>query len=348
MKQFLSIIFLVIMTVFFYSCKKEYSLEGGIVTGGGNGNTNSGTSVGKLGGTPGSCANATLNGVYGQGIALTDSINYLNVEVTIDTVGTYTIGTDTVNGVYFLASGTFTVPGLQTVKIKAYGTPFNPGLFTNTVKYKGSSCLFDVEVFTVAIPNGTDYFPTTTNSNWTLIPDDPLASPDDTTRITSLGTFITFGGNSYSILENKYSTPPKDSSYFRKGSGLYYNYGDLDLVGFTDGVIGEYIMLKDNVPVGNNWESSSFATSFSGIAGSFKIVSTISQKNVVKQINGKIYNNVIVVKHSFQAKISVAPFTEVYKGELWFAKGIGLIRSITSDVTGTNSYGFFVGRYQIF
>ena len=137
MKKLFSIFLVFVSVSVLYSCTKEYSLEGGL-TGTGSVDPNSGTSAGSLGGTPGACASAVVSGTFGQGVVATDS-NYLTVQVKITTIGTYTVATDTANGIYFAASGTFSDTGIQTVSLRAYGTPLNAGQFSQTVKYKGSS-----------------------------------------------------------------------------------------------------------------------------------------------------------------------------------------------------------------
>jgi hypothetical protein len=335
MKQFLSIIFFLSTTVFFYSCKKEYSLEGGIVTGGGN--TNSGTSEGTLGGTPGTCANVLVKGIYGQGIALNDSTINVSVEVTISKPGTYTIGTDTINGVHFVKSGTFTDSGVQRVTLRAFGTPSNPGLFTYTVKYKGSSCNFEVEVFATAITNGADYFPTTANSYWTY--NDDLAA--DTFRTTSTGSTKDFAGNTYSVFID---TPGIDSAFYRKGSGLYYEYfQSLAIPGATNLPSGEYIFLKDNVPVNSQWESAEFPITISGVVTKLKLKFTIVEKNTSKLIGSKIYANVIVVKRELLA-FALLGYQTVDAVELSYAKGIGRI----NDEGVTLPYTDNIISYKVF
>ena len=335
MKHFLSIIFLLGTTVLFYSCKKEYSLEGGIVTGGGN--TNSGTSEGTLGGTPGTCANVIVNGTYGQGVTLNDSTINVSVEVKITKAGTYTIGTDTINGVHFLKSGTFTDSGIRRVTLRAYGTPSNAGLFTYTVKYKSSSCTFEVEVFATAITNGADYFPTTANSYWTY--NDDIGA--DTFRTTSTGNTKDFAGNTYSVFVD---TPGLDSSFYRKGSGLYYEYfQSLAIPGATNLPSGEYIFLKDNVPVNSQWESAEFPIAISGITTKLKLKFTITQKNTSKLIGSKIYANVIVIKRELLA-FALLGYQTVDTVELWYAKGIGRI----NDKGVTVPYTDDIISYKVF
>ena len=92
---------LIVTTVFFIACQKETSFEQG----------NSTASVGSLSvdGT-GNCLGAVVSGTYFKDTAIKAS-NYVDVSVQVDTAGTYTISSDTVNGYYFKATGTFTATG---------------------------------------------------------------------------------------------------------------------------------------------------------------------------------------------------------------------------------------------
>jgi hypothetical protein len=99
-------------------------------------------SSGVLGDSSGTCKPAVLNGIYAQGIA-TDS-NTVQLQVTVAVPGSYMIFTNSVNGVSFLASGTFTNTGVQSVTLKASGTPTGSGNQTFTVKYGNSQCAFSI------------------------------------------------------------------------------------------------------------------------------------------------------------------------------------------------------------
>ena len=116
-------------------------------TGGGGG----GTAVGTLGISAGSCTPVTNAGTYTQGIALT-STNTVTVTVTVATVGTYTISTNTVNGVSFSKTGTFTAAGTQTVILNGSGTPVSSGNQNFTVSFGSSTCNFTLNFGSGAAP----------------------------------------------------------------------------------------------------------------------------------------------------------------------------------------------------
>jgi hypothetical protein len=73
-------------------------------------------------GAPGACSNAKLHGDYFIGTSLTNA-NTVDITVDVTAVGAYTIKTDTINGISFSASGSFTNMGIQTVTLVGKGTP---------------------------------------------------------------------------------------------------------------------------------------------------------------------------------------------------------------------------------
>ena len=116
---------------------------------------------GSLGGSPGSCTGATTAGTYAKGIALTSS-NTITIQVNVGTPAAYTISTNTVNGVSFSKSGTFTTSGVQNVVLTGTGTPLASGAQTFTVTFGASTCSFvlNFDVTFLATVNGTSEVPT--------------------------------------------------------------------------------------------------------------------------------------------------------------------------------------------
>ena len=103
----------------------------------------SSVSVGTLGNSAGACSPGVVNGTYTQGVALT-STNNVVVQVNVVTPGTYSINTNTVNGVSFSATGNFTSTGNQSVTLNGTGTPVGAGSKSYTVSYGTSTCTFNV------------------------------------------------------------------------------------------------------------------------------------------------------------------------------------------------------------
>jgi hypothetical protein len=127
---------LIFTLVIFMACQKETSFEQG----------NSKASVGSLSvDASGNCLGAVVSGTYMKDTAIKAS-NYIDVSVKVDTVGTYIISSDTVNGYYFKATGTFTATGTQTVRLVGGGKPLVTGTNSFRVTYDGTVCDFNVVV----------------------------------------------------------------------------------------------------------------------------------------------------------------------------------------------------------
>nr|NQU91758.1 hypothetical protein [Bacteroidota bacterium] len=97
-------------------------------------------------GTGGSCANTTVNGIYIDGVALDDNTVFINVTVT--TIGNWSINTNIVNGYSFSGSGTFGYTGTIQVALGGTGTPITAQTdnFTATANGNGGTCTFNVIV----------------------------------------------------------------------------------------------------------------------------------------------------------------------------------------------------------
>lgn len=136
MKKRYLLFLLVSGLVLINACLKEHSEEGG-----------AGPSQGSLqeDGT-GDCFPKTVAGNYVVGTALVTTTNYVDVQVNVTTAGLYTIYTDTVNGIYFRASGTFSTTGTNTVRLKGFGTPAAIGVSNFIVAYGTSVCTVAVNV----------------------------------------------------------------------------------------------------------------------------------------------------------------------------------------------------------
>lgn len=79
-----------------------------------------------------SCGSSTVNGVYKVGTALTAS-NTITLPVNVTSLGSYTITTNTVDGISFSASGTFTTTGNQNITLNGTGTPSSTTAKTLTI-----------------------------------------------------------------------------------------------------------------------------------------------------------------------------------------------------------------------
>jgi hypothetical protein len=140
MSRYLSFasVFLLFLMV---SCQKEKSFEQGKA------------SRGSLQGSFGDCLTKTINGTYTATKSLADT-NYMEVEVDVTETGRYTIYTDTVNGYFFRATGTFSSVGSNTVRMKGVGTPGSAGTNDFIVFFDTTFCNVSVTVLPDAGSSG--------------------------------------------------------------------------------------------------------------------------------------------------------------------------------------------------
>ena len=126
----LSAFFLLAVVLFIVGCQKEVSFESSAIP-----------SEGLLqSDVNGDCLPKTVAGIYEQGVALSGTSNFIEITVDVTTAGAYTIYTDTVNGVFFRATGIFTGTGNTVVKLRGSQTPASQGTFNFTVFYGTQSC----------------------------------------------------------------------------------------------------------------------------------------------------------------------------------------------------------------
>ncbi|MEO8769803.1 MAG: hypothetical protein ABI402_06955 [Ferruginibacter sp.] len=106
-----------------------------------------GTSVFTYNGAPGACTTPVVAGTYTAGFPLTAS-NTLTITANVTTAGTYSISTNTVNGMTFTASGTIAVGTSQTIVLIGSGTPTAAN--TSSFSIAANGCTFPIT--TVAPP----------------------------------------------------------------------------------------------------------------------------------------------------------------------------------------------------
>ena len=296
---------------------------------------------GTLGGGAGSCTPFAIAGVYTQGIAL-DATNTVQIQVNVATLGSYNITTNTIDGVTFSRSGNFTATGVQTIFLNGTGTPINAGLHSFTVTFGTSSCTFTITFLQGTAPG--DYFPLTSNSNWTYNLEQGTAT--DSIHKAVISYSPAFGGNTYNTIAsyNVPSTGAFDSSYYRKPGGDYYEYVDYSsIVPFDQPTTGEFIFLKDNVAAGTTWTSPNISGTAGGIAVTAYIKMTILAKAVPVSIATFNFADVIKMKYEY---FVVGNPVAIETDERWFAKNAGEIYSSITNFSVTASYD--VGSYFIY
>lgn len=290
-----------------------------------------GGAVFTLNGAPVACSGAIANGTYTAGTPLI-SANTITLNVTVATIGTYTITTNTVNGISFSKTGSFITTGSQPVILNGTGTPAAPGTFNFTATAGISTCTFSV--ICVSTPN-TDYFPLTANSWWTY--DSDVTAPDSLFKRNAGQS--TLAGNTYRRFDygaGATGVSVHDSTYYRKSGSDYYNYINVDTFSsFYFDVMqhGEILFLKESSPVGTTWESSVFSGTVSGIAKQLKYSFTIATVNSSLTVNGVTYTNVIQVNWKSMENTNGAGYVDQVLYQSYYAKGIGLIKFVQDDVS---------------
>lgn len=315
MKVYKSLLWPLSLTVFVMSCEKEYSYEKGA----------SNLSSGSLqSGTTGDCLGSLVAGTYKPGISLADS-NHVDVKVDITTVGSYMISTDTINGFYFSAAGSFTATGENTVRLQGNGKPHTVGTNIFIVTYDSTQCTFSINVSGVI-----DYFPRAANSNWSYKFDN---NPMDTLFKNVISQTRSAMGNTYNVFMFNDGSGTDTLGYFRKASGDYYEYLDVaKLFGLDHDVWGEYIFLKDNAAAGTSWTSSQFTDTYTTSSGtvpmSVRFKETIQQKDIAVTVQGTTYQNTIVVleesEYSLDGGATWSPAW--FSSTNYYTRNVGLIK----------------------
>jgi hypothetical protein len=126
----------------FNSCSKDYSQEGTTVE------SKGGIAVFTFDGAPKSCSVAIPGRTYIAGTAL-DSTGSVIISLTVDSIGSYDIATDTLDGILFSNKGSFAVTGTQTIILNGTGVPTAGGSFTYTPANNG--CSFSITVLPAAV-----------------------------------------------------------------------------------------------------------------------------------------------------------------------------------------------------
>ena len=311
----------------------------------------SGSSAGvySLVGNGAACSGAfSIQGTYTQGTALT-AANTVTVQVNVTTIGTYSLSTNTNNGVSFAASGTFSATGVQTVVMTGTGTPTTSGTIPYTVTGASTTCTFNLTVGAQII----DYFPRTTNSNWTYEFD---ANPTDSLRTNVIANTISAAGNTFNILMYLYQGATDTMGYYRKSGSDYYHWVNLaDYLFFDNDQWTELNFIKDNQAQNFTWTSNAFTGTIGGTPITMRVKWTILQQNVpvtMSTSTGSVtYQNTIVIqeKYEYQQGTTWVDGTSIfgfYKD--WYSRNVGWIKEEGYDQASMLSYSMDMRRYQVF
>jgi len=311
-----------------------------------------GPAVFTLQGSGATCLDYNIQGTYVVGTLLTAS-NKVDIKVDVTTIGTYSISTTATNGMTFSGTGTFGGPGIQIVTLNGSGTPVTAGSTTVTITAGATSCTFDVTVSAIPPPLLNDYFPRTTNSNWSYEWND---DPTDTLLQKASSLTISALGNTYNVFIGTLDASMGFDTlgYYRKSGGDYYQY--LEMGGYlgqdSNSVWMEFIFLKDNQPAGTAWNSNQFIIMQNGSLYTIRIALSVLQKDVSATVNGQTYSNTIVIQEKYEIfaggvwnDLSAAGFG-YYKN--YYAKGVGLIKWEWYDPTNVPGTKLELTRYNVY
>lgn len=200
-----------------------------------------------------------------------------------------------------------------------------------------TSCSFEplVPAIDSQANSSGDYWPTAINNNWSYQRDGSLY----TTKIASTETVN--GQLYYKFLPQNSTVSTATltaTTSLNKKSGVYkLKFDDLNINanGFTGTQTGyEFIILKDNLAVGETWSGSyTQTTTYTGIpviTTNTTYTGTILEKNTSETVNTITYTDIIKVKITQTTAITGSIATTIAT-EYWFAKKIGVIKSIITS-----------------
>jgi hypothetical protein len=324
-------IFLAVIAMFM-ACKKEMSLENGL---------SAGLATGELVDSMGYCKRADVQGTYKVDTPLVTTTNYAVVSVNFTSQGKYKIYSDTVNGMWFIDSGFTVTTGQVSLKIRGYGTPILPKITDFSLFFNNTLCTFSVNVGGTVSGGGTsgstgsngDYFPTTSGSSFAYAYSPAIAGTTNFTIGVGEG-LVAYNGLNYA----KFGTNSQDTFYFAKdGAGVYYALSTIDFdytLLFDSYPTGNaayvsYPFLKEAANVGQTWETAEYApVVFQGTKGTAKAIFSNAEKNISYTVGGKTYTQVISVERIIMFKPDGGNYSELVRGNSYYAKNFGLIDQV--------------------
>jgi hypothetical protein len=311
---------------------------------------NTGSAIYTLGGAGSTCSGFALGvGSYVAGTPLV-AANSVTTTVNVSQTGTYTLGTDTVNGIWFRTSNNFTSLGNQSITLTGIGTPAAAGTFNYTLTNGSTSCIFSITVTgTGGTPSG-DYFPLTANSWWSY--DDNLGGTPqpDTSYISIIGTKV-YNSNTYTQFE--ISSPagvPADTTHYRKSGNDYFEWAPSDSyseIQFDNTVYVDINFLKINAVTNTTWSSAVYSGTILGGNVNIRYDYKIENASTSVVVNGITYTDVIKVSQNTMQSNAGAPYFSAVLHTFYYAKGIGIVKAVATDVATGISSGSDIRHYHV-
>lgn len=307
-----------------------------------------------LQGAGGNCLGASVNGTYTTNTALNSS-NSVTINVNVTRPGSYSVSVPAINGMSFSANGNFIITGDQSITLQVSGTPLNAGNTVINIPGSTGNCTLNVPV---SVQSLTDYFPRTTNSNWTYEIDD---NANDTARFFVIPPQMAVAGNSYKIFMVTSGNTVDSSGYYRKNGSEYYRYRDVgDFIGFDSALRREYKFLDDVAPTGTNWKSEMYngMVTIGGLPPqpmTVRFSTTVFQKlnslPVTASTGPVTYNDVIVIWEKYEQLLAggwVDITSQAGSFKKYYAKDIGLVKYEALNGIGTVTATVELKRHQVF
>jgi len=292
-----------------------------------------------LHGSPNDCMNFTIHGVLAKNIPATDS-NYVLIELNVTSQGIYSIKTNTVNGYYFTGTGKLNSTGIQTVSLKAIGSPIQSGNDLFTVNAITTNCSFTDTVLTAISVTNPDHFPLTANSNWNY---DDLLNTGDTLNRKIVDSAIV-NGRYYKRVNEKPINGSVTQFSYNKVDTNYYEYCSADQyttsLKFAPEIKANILFLKENLSTDSSWVSDEYIgpATINQQAIFLQYKFTCKDANATVTVNGKTFAHVYIIELKPQVRSAITyPYAST--GEIktiYYAKGVGIIYSKTI----VNSYIF--------
>jgi len=182
--RFKSLLYLVCISLsvcIYPSCQKAFSLDISIANGT------------LWDSTTNACPIDQVAGTFYDGIKPGQDTAYVIVNVDVTAIGDYTITSNTVNGMYFSNTGTFTNTGINTIKLKPAGTPIAIGTSDYSISFGSVSCGFTVTVKDstgTGLGSGGTTTPVTGTGTWQFT----TASGTTTSSSNATGTLVASAG----------------------------------------------------------------------------------------------------------------------------------------------------------
>jgi hypothetical protein len=307
-----------------YSCKREYSYEGGPLS--------SGYLVKDSGNN---CGFISVTGNYVVGKTLTDS-DFLQVQVHVTRPGRYNITSDHINGYSFASSGSFNDTGLLLVKLPASSKPISAGTNLFNLQYDSSICQVQVTVHdslvnlvNVVQTSNPDHFPLAKNNRWIY---DDLSYPGDSIIRTISGN-TTINGVLYNVIAEYISFfPATNEIYYRKAGSDYLEYTAVstytDALDYAPTLYDDLIFSKEDCHTGDTWYSNTYSgrTSLGLQVLVLRYLFLCTDADATVVISGKTFLHVI--KMEMIPEVANQGENPKATGEIhtaYYAKGVGLI-----------------------